>query len=53
MKLSTITTKLRKTFSDREFLKYTCQFLLMMTVIYLFSILSLGIQSPAFTYAVF
>ncbi|MBM6991453.1 MAG: hypothetical protein I3I98_08725 [Mobilibacterium timonense] len=53
MKLSTITTKLRKYFNDREFLKYTGQFLLMMMIIYLFSILSLGIQSPTFTYSVF
>lgn len=53
MKFSTIITKLTSTFHDKEFLKFTGQFLLMMLLIYFFNMFSMGIQSPTFSYAAF
>ena len=53
MKPSTIITKLRKLLKDREFLKYTGQFLLLLVILYAFSLFSMGFESPNFTYAVF
>ena len=50
MKKSTIFTKLLHYIKDREFCKYTLQFL---ALLYLFSLFSMGITSPVFTYAVF
>ncbi|MCI5747544.1 hypothetical protein SAMN05216515_10160 [Eubacterium pyruvativorans] len=53
MKKSTIFTKLLHYIKDREFWKYTLQFLALLLVLYLFSLFSMGITSPVFTYAVF
>ena len=53
MKKSTIFTKLLHYIKGREFWKYTLQFLALLLVLYLFSLFSMGITSPVFTYAVF
>lgn len=53
MKKSIIFTKLLRFFRDRELWKYTFQFLGLLLILYLFSLFSMGITSPVFTYAVF
>lgn len=53
MKISTVIIKIRTLLRDREFWKFTGQFLILLLVIYIFHLFSMNIQSPNFTYAEF